>query len=65
MVTCALTVLRLKILVVAAKIVTHSEQTKVRYSIHDARAENIIDFMRYLDRKRIEQKRWDDTVAAR
>jgi hypothetical protein len=65
MTACAINVLRLKMLFVAAKIVTHSEQTKVRYSIHDVRAENIMDFMRYLDRKRSVPKEWDETVAAR
>jgi hypothetical protein len=58
-------VLRLKMLFVAAKIVTHSDRTKVRYSAHDVRADAIIDFMRYLDRKRGEEKQWGDTVAAR
>jgi hypothetical protein len=62
---CVISVLRLKMLFVAAKIVTHSEQAKIRYSMHDARAENIIDFMQYLDRKRAEQKEWDETVALR
>jgi hypothetical protein len=62
---CTINVLRLKMLFVAAKIVTHSDQTKVRYSIHDTRAENIIDFMQYLDRKRADQIKWDNTVAAR
>jgi hypothetical protein len=65
MTACAINVLRLKMLFVAAKIVTHSDQTKVRYSIHDVRADKIIDFMRYLDRKRAEEKKWDDAVAAR
>ena len=65
MVTNAVSVLRLKMLFVAAKIVTHSDQTKVRYSIHDARAENIIDFMRYLDKKRESQTERDDSVSAR
>lgn len=56
--TCVIPVLRLKMLFIAAKIVTHAGRAKVRYSIHDARAENIIDFMKYLDRKRNEKIEW-------
>jgi hypothetical protein len=63
--TCGISVLRLKMLFVAAKIVTHSDQTKVRYSIHDARAGNIIDFMGYLDKKRLSAIEWNNSVAAR
>lgn len=47
---------RLKMLFIAAKIVTHSDETKVRYSMHDARAAEIIDFLEYLDRKRKQKK---------
>ena len=63
--TCAIPVLRLKMLFVAAKIVTHADQTKVRYSSHDARAENIIDFMAYLDKKRKEDIEWWNEVAVK
>jgi hypothetical protein len=65
MVTSAIPVLRLKLLFVAAKSVTHSDQTKVRYSIHDARAENIVDFMNYLDEKRGECRKWENAPTAR
>jgi hypothetical protein len=63
--TCVIPVLRLKMLFVAAKIVTHSDLTKVRYSAHDARAENIMDFMAYLDKKRKESMEWwnEDAVT--
>lgn len=47
---------RLKMLFVAAKIVTHSDRTKVRYSIHDARSANLIDFLKYLDKRRQQKK---------
>ncbi len=63
MTSCNISVLRLKMLFMGAKIVTHSDQTKVRYSVHDARASNIIDFMIYLDNKRKEKIRWRDDVA--
>ena len=50
---------RLKMLFIAAKIVTHERKTTVKYSEHDERAAGIIDFMEYLDRKRNELRPWD------
>jgi hypothetical protein len=55
--------MRLKMLFIAAKIVTHSNRTKLRYSIHDVRASNIINFMMYLDNKREQQQQWNDNVG--
>jgi hypothetical protein len=65
LIACVISVLRLKMLFVAAKIVTHSDQTKIRYSIHDSRVENMFDFMEYLDKKRASAITWDNSVAAR
>ncbi|MFH0948836.1 MAG: transposase [Elusimicrobiota bacterium] len=45
-------ILQLKMLFIAAKIVTHGGQGKVRYSIHDARTAPLLDFMKYLDEQR-------------
>lgn len=62
---CPIHILRLKMLFVAAKIIIHSDKTKVRYSIHDVRSSNIIGFMEYLDRKRKDKMKWKDAVSAR
>ena len=50
---------RLKLLFVAAKIVTHKRQTTVKYSAHDARAAGLLDFLAYMDKRRKETKVWE------
>lgn len=45
---------RLKLLFVAAKIVTHGNRDEVRYSLHEERAAGLVDFLAYLDRRREE-----------
>jgi hypothetical protein len=45
---------RLKLLYVAAKIVTHGNREMVRYSEHEQRAAGLIDFLKYLDERRAE-----------
>jgi hypothetical protein len=55
---------RLKLLFVAAKIVTHERQTTVKYSAHDARAAGLLDFMAYMDKRRKEPKVWETGAAA-
>jgi hypothetical protein len=57
---------RLKLLFVAAKIVTHKRQTTVKYSAHDARAAGLLDFLAYMDKRRKETKAWEtgSTVTA-
>jgi len=47
-----LRIARLKMLYVAAKIVVHSNRDEVRYSEHEQRAAGLIDFLKYLDRRR-------------
>ncbi len=42
---------RLKMLFVAAKLCVHSNRGQLYYSIHDARAAGLIDFMKYLDKR--------------
>jgi len=49
---------RLKMLFVAAKISHHSNRDKVYYSLHESRASGIIDFLDYLDRRRVEKIPW-------
>jgi hypothetical protein len=43
---------RLKMLFIAAKIRFHGNRDEVRYSLHETRAAGIIDFLRYLDKRR-------------
>ena len=43
---------RLKLLFVPARITESHRQTVVKYSQHDARVAELLDFMEYLDRKR-------------
>lgn len=47
---------RLKMLFIAAKIRFHSNQDKVVYSVHEVRAAGLIDFLKYLDRRRREAR---------
>jgi len=54
---------RLKMLFLAAKIVTSERRTVVKYSVHDARAAELLDFMAYLDKRRNEIRVWEDTPA--
>jgi hypothetical protein len=43
---------RLRLLLIAAKVVSSSNRNKLRYSIHDARTPTMIGFLRFLDRLR-------------
>jgi hypothetical protein len=47
-------VARLKLLFVAAKIVSHSNSNQILYSIHEQRAAGLTGFLNYLDRRRSE-----------
>lgn len=47
-----LRIARLKMLFVAAKIRSHGNRDEVRYSAHDQRAAELMDFLGYLDRRR-------------
>ena len=49
---------RLKLLFIAAKVVSHSNRDKVRYSIHDARTPAMLNFLKFLDRKRAKPRPW-------
>src|SRR5512137_119123 len=49
---------RLRLLLIAAKVVFSSNRNKLRYSIHDARTPTLIGFLRFLDRLRASTLPW-------
>ncbi len=49
---------RLKLLFVPARITESHRQTVVKYSVHDVRVAELLDFMEYLDRKREGKRSW-------
>jgi hypothetical protein len=49
---------RLRLLLIAAKVVFSSNRNKLRYSIHDARTPTMIGFLRFLDRLRARPWPW-------
>ena len=51
---------RLKLLLIAAKLVTTGNTTKVKYSEHDSRAAGLFSFMEHLDRVRAQARPWLD-----
>ena len=55
-----LRIARLKLLLIAAKLVTTGNTTKVRYSEHDSRAAGLFSFMAHLDRVRAQARPWLD-----
>ena len=50
---------RLRLLLIAAKVVLASNRNKIRYSVHDSRTPALLSFMKYLDRKRSEPRPWN------
>jgi len=51
-------VARLKLLFIAAKMVSHANREKVKYSIHDSRTPVLMHFLKYLDKVRAEPRVW-------
>lgn len=49
---------RLKLLMIAAKVVYHSGKDKVKYSIHDIRTSELMKFYKYLDEARSKVRPW-------
>jgi hypothetical protein len=49
---------RLKLLFIAAKLVSHANREKVKYSIHDSRTPVLIRFLKFLDKARSEPRVW-------
>ncbi len=60
---------RLRLLMIAAKVVTSANRDKVRYSIQDSRTPALMSLLKYLDRKRSQFRHWAngtlDTTAAK
>jgi hypothetical protein len=56
--TNTLRIARLKMLLIAAKVVMDQNRTKVKYSIHDARTPLMIHFLNFLDEARNKPKAW-------
>jgi hypothetical protein len=50
---------RLKILLIAAKIVSHANRNKVKYSIHDSRTPGLMNFLEFLDNARKKERIWE------
>jgi hypothetical protein len=55
-----LRIARLKLLLIAAKVVMNQNREKVKYSIHDARTPAMIHFLNFLDRARSSPRAWED-----
>jgi hypothetical protein len=49
---------RLKLLLIAAKVVYHANKDKVKYSIHDMRTPGLIRFLNFLDNARLKVRPW-------
>ena len=49
---------RLKLLFIAAKLVTAGNRDKVKYSLHDARTPEMLCFLQFLDKRRTQTKPW-------
>jgi len=49
---------RLRLLMIAAKVVTASNRDKVRYSVQDSRTPALMSFLKYLDEKRSQARPW-------
>jgi len=58
MMTHTLRIARLKLLLIAAKLVSDGNRDKVKYSIHDARTPAMLSFLRFLDKARARPKPW-------
>ncbi len=58
--TNTIRIARLKLLFIAAKVVKNSNTNKVKYSVHDARAPAMMNFLKFLDRNRAKTRPWDE-----
>jgi hypothetical protein len=54
---------RLKMLFLPAKITTPQHCTTINYSNHDARAAELVDFLKYLDRRRRKKILWQEDAS--
>ena len=58
-----LRIARLKLLLIAAKLVKDSNRDKVKYSIHDARTPAMINFLKFLDTARSKIRPWVENTS--
>jgi hypothetical protein len=49
---------RLKLLLIAAKVVQDGNRDKIKYSVHDARTPEMLSFLHFLDNRRGQTKPW-------
>jgi len=49
---------RLKLLFIAAKVVSHSGRDKIKYSIHDSRTPEMLQLLKFLDKTRYSPRPW-------
>lgn len=54
---------RLKLLFIAAKVVSSSNTNKVKYSIHDSRTSGLMNFLGFLDGMRSKARPWVDKIG--
>jgi len=52
---------RLRLLLIAAKIVYHANKDKVKYSIHDMRTPGLMRFLNFLDKARLKARPWAES----
>jgi hypothetical protein len=57
--TNTIRIARLKLLLIAAKVVTDSNVDKVKYSIHDTRTSLMMKFLNFIDKARGRSRPWD------
>jgi hypothetical protein len=62
-VTNTLRIARLKLLLIAAKVVKDQNRDKIKYSIHDVRTPAMMHFLNFLDRVRLKPKPWEDNSS--
>lgn len=64
-VTNTLRIARLKLLLIAAKVVKDQNRDKIKYSVHDVRTPAMMHFLDFLDRARLKPKAWEDKSSWR
>lgn len=57
--THTIRIARLKLLFIAAKVVKEQNRDKVKYSVHDSRTPDMMDFLHFLDGVRSRPKEWE------
>ena len=51
---------RLKLLLIAAKLVFHDNREKIKFSMHDTRTPGMLNFLKFLDVARSKLRPWID-----